>query len=62
MQKKISMVLLTSLLTMNVSLAASNYSYNSGAQVPQYQQNYYSNQQYSSKQTLKGRVVTVPAG
>lgn len=62
MQKQISMVLLTSLLTMNVSLAASNYSYNNGAQVPQYQQNYYSNQQYSSKQTLKGRVVTVPAG
>lgn len=63
MQKKISLVLLASLISMNVSLAASNYSYKDGAQVPQYQQNYYNgSQQYSSKQTLKGRVVTVPAG
>jgi len=64
MQKKISLVLLASFLSMNISMAASNYTYNSGAKTPQYQQNYYSGtQQYSSnKQTLKGHVVTVPAG
>ena len=63
MQKKISSLLLVSLVTMNVSMAASNYTYTEGAQTPQYQQNYYNtSQQYSSKQALKGYVVTVPSG
>ncbi len=63
MQKKISLALLASLLVMNVSFAASNYSYKSGAQAPQYEQNYYSQTtQYPVNNTLKGRVVTVPAG
>lgn len=63
MQKKISSLLLISLVTANISMAASNYTYTEGAQAPQYQQNYYNaSQQYSSKQALKGYVVTVPAG
>ncbi len=63
MQKKISLILLASLLTMNMSFAAANYSYQKGVQAPQYQQNYYNNgSQYPTNNTLKGRVVTVPAG
>jgi hypothetical protein len=63
MKKKISLILLSSLFVANVSFGASNYSYNNGAQVPQYQQNYYTNTSTSaSSGTLKGRVVTVPAG
>ncbi|MCM1264835.1 MAG: hypothetical protein NC200_01430 [Candidatus Gastranaerophilales bacterium] len=63
MNKKISVLLLASFVTMNVSIAAPNYSYNNGAQVPQYQQNYYNGgYQTPNNQTLKGRIVTVPAG
>lgn len=63
MNKKISLLLLTSLISMNVTIAGTNFSVNKGAQVPQYQQNYYQSSQTSyNNQTLKGRVVTVPAG
>jgi len=63
MQKKVSLILLASMLTVNVSYARSNYNYSPGAQTPQYQQNYYNQQsQYPVNNTLKGRVVTVPSG
>ena len=62
MNKKIGLVLLSSILTMNISFAGPNFSYSEGAQVPQYQQNYYPKSPSGNAQTLKGRVVTVPAG
>lgn len=51
------------LLTANCSFAAPNYTYNN-RQVPAYNSNYYNTQEnYQVKNnTLKGRVVTVPAG
>lgn len=51
------------LLTANCSFATPNYTYNNG-QVPAYNSNYYNTQEnYQVKNnTLKGRVVTVPAG
>lgn len=62
--KNISLLMLASMLSLNVSLAASNYKYQPSAARPQYQGNYYPSQNtnYGSQQTLKGRVVTVPAG
>lgn len=66
MTKKFALLILASVVGANVSFAAGNYSYqqNSMPVQPQYQGNYYpSNQNYGGKQqTLKGRVVTVPAG
>ena len=51
------------LLTANCSFAAPNYNYEHGGQVPAYNPNYYSQENYQVKNnTLKGRVVTVPAG
>lgn len=64
MKKKISVLLISSLFTMTSGIAVPNYTYQGGAQDPAYQQSYYPapiNQNvYNS--TLKGRVVTVPAG
>lgn len=69
--KNLSLLLLVSLISANVALAKSNYSYQqSTPQYPQYSQypssNYTSsNQNYGyggQDQTLKGRVVTVPPG
>lgn len=63
MQKRLCIVLIASLMTVNASFAGSNYSFKEGAQAPQYQQNYYnSGTQVPVNNTLKGRVVTVPAG
>ncbi|MCD8377313.1 MAG: hypothetical protein LUB59_00835 [Candidatus Gastranaerophilales bacterium] len=64
MQKKISLILLSSLISINVTMAASNFSYSSNGQTPVYDQKCYSSTEQSatSGQTLKGRVVTVPAG
>lgn len=44
------------------AMAASNFNYQQNMQAPLYQPNYYSPQTVSSNQTLKGSVVTVPAG
>lgn len=44
------------------AMAASNFNYQQNTQAPLYQPNYYSPQTVSSNQTLKGSVVTVPAG
>lgn len=64
--KNISLLALVSLLSANVALAKGNFSYQStGYPSPQYQGNYYpgNNQGYNSQnQTLKGKIVTVPAG
>lgn len=65
MTKNVSLLMLISLVGANMSFAAGNYSYqqNSYQPQPQYQQNYYPDtRQTSGRQTLKGRVVTVPAG
>ena len=62
-KKKLCLIIAASIMSVNVSFAASNYSYHEGAIAPQYQQNYYNNEsQYPVNNTLKGRVVSVPAG
>lgn len=63
--KNLSLLMLVSIVSANVTLAAGNYNYrqNSVPSQPQYQGNYpVNNQNYGQGQTLKGRVVTVPAG
>lgn len=75
MNKNINLVLATILLSANVSFAASNFDYTPpatptyqqqpqfGAQNQQYQRQYYNQPQATNtNQTLKGHVVTVPAG
>lgn len=62
--KTTALLILASLMSANISLAKSNYSYKPGATQPQYQGNYYpaQNSYGNGSQTLKGRVVTVPPG
>lgn len=66
MGKKLSLLMLVSVVGANVSLAAPNYNYNQNSvpAQPQYQGSYYPAppQTYGKNQTLKGRIVTVPAG
>ena len=68
MTKNLSLLLLVSIVGANVSFAKSNFQYQQNVQQPQYQGSYYpSNNQnygqgYGQQQTLKGRVITVPAG
>lgn len=66
MTKNLSLLMLVSVVGANVAMAKSNFAYQQGYPQPQaqYQNNYYpSNQTYGQQgQTLKGRVVTVPAG
>lgn len=65
MDKKITMVIAALLLGACTAFAAENYSYttNTGTPAPQYQSDYYLSPEVSAKnETLKGRVVTVPAG
>ncbi len=64
-KKNLSLLMLISLFGANVSFAKSNYTYQQNNPQPQYQGNYYpnnNNQNYYPGQTLKGRVVTVPPG
>ena len=59
--KNLSLLMLVSLVSTNITFAAGNYKYQPAQ--PQYQGNYpVNNQNYGQSQTLKGRVVTVPAG
>ena len=59
--KNLSLLMLVSLVSTNITFAAGNYKYQPAQ--PQYQGNYpVHNQNYGQSQTLKGRVVTVPAG
>ena len=63
--KNLSLLMLVSMVSANMALAAPNYNYQGSAPAQtQYQGNYYPQcNQYAGKgQTLKGRVVTVPAG
>lgn len=64
--KSLTLLMVASMVGANVSFAKDNFQYqpNSMPGQPQYQSNYYpaSNQYRQGPQTLKGRVVTVPAG
>jgi hypothetical protein len=64
--KNFSLLVLASIVGTNITFAAGNYNYrqNTVPAQPQYQSNYYpeSVQSQGAAQTLKGRVVTVPAG
>lgn len=65
MTKNLALLMLVSVVGANVAFAKGNYSYqqNSYPAQPQYNQNYYPQQQQRyNGQTLRGRVVTVPAG
>ena len=67
MTKNLSLLMLVSIVGMNAAIAKGNFEYQQAAPA-QYQGNYYpsNNQSYGPSsgktQTLKGRVVTVPAG
>lgn len=62
--KKLSLLMLASMVSLNISFAKGNYEYQQATpQYPQYQGNYYpSGQTYAKNGTLKGHVVTVPPG
>ncbi len=70
--RNLSLLLLASMASTNLSFAASNYQFQQPQPQPQYQQNYYPSNsgqcygqapsQNNGQKTLKGRVVTVPAG
>lgn len=62
-KKGISLAVVMAMTTMGVSIAAPNYNYQS-QQPTQYNSYYYPSQTqtYNQNSTLKGRVVTVPAG
>lgn len=63
--KGLSLLMIVSIVGANAVLAKGNYQYQPQyPQQPQYQGDYYppQGQNYSPKQTLKGRVVSVPAG
>lgn len=64
LNKGISLLMLVSIVSANASLAKGNYQYQPQYPQPQYQGNYYppQGQTYTPGKTLKGRVVTVPAG
>ena len=62
MNKKLGLALTALILTSGVAFAGPNFDYNQNNPVPLYQQNYYPTQTVSGNQTLKGSVVTVPAG
>lgn len=67
MTRNLSLLMLVSIVGANVSFAKSNFQYQQNYAQPQvpYQQNSYypsNTQNYAGPQTLKGRVVTVPAG
>ncbi|MFA7659053.1 MAG: hypothetical protein WCY19_06445 [Candidatus Gastranaerophilaceae bacterium] len=65
-KKNLSLLMLVSIVGANASFAASNFQYqqNNVQSQPQYQSNYYpsNGMSYGPQKTLKGRVVTVPAG
>ena len=62
MDRKFAITITALLLTTGAAFAAPNYNYGQNSPAPQYQQNFYPTQTLSGNQTLKGRVVTVPAG
>jgi len=68
LNRNLSLILLATIAGTNLSFAKGNFQYQNNyvAPQPQYQQNYYPEERQSynqqAPQTLKGRVVTVPAG
>lgn len=62
MNKKLGLTLTALILTTGAVFAAPNFNYNQTSPAPNYQQGYYPTQTLSGNQTLKGSVVTVPAG
>ncbi len=62
MKKQISFTLTLLMLSCTIATAAPNYSYSQNQQAPLYQQNYYNMPSVAGNKTLKGSVVTVPAG
>lgn len=62
MKKQMSFALALLLLSSTSVLAAPNFTYSQNQQAPLYQQNYYNMPSVSGNKTLKGSVVTVPAG
>lgn len=62
MNKKLSLLAAGFLLASCVSYAAGNFNYTENTIAPSYQPGYYNSPVMSGNQTLKGSVVTVPAG
>ncbi len=62
MNRKIGLSVTLIALSTGIAFAAPNFDYNQHSPAPLYQQNYYPTQTLSGNQTLKGSVVTVPAG
>ena len=60
--KKIGFILTALVLSAGISYAAPNYNAQQNSEIPLYQQNYYPTQTLNGNKTLKGSVVTVPAG
>lgn len=62
MRKNLNLILAVMLLSSTSVMAAPNFNYSQNQQAPLYQPNYYNTPTISGNQTLKGSVVTVPAG
>lgn len=62
MRKKYGLILTAIILSTGIVYAAQNYNIQQHTPAPSYQGNYYPTQTLSGNQTLKGSVVTVPAG
>jgi hypothetical protein len=62
MDKKCLLVIAAMLIVPSCAQAASNFKYGQTTATPVYNQNNYINQKITGKGTLKGSVVTVPAG
>ena len=60
--KKIGFILTAMILTAGMAYSAQNFDVQHNSEVPLYQEKYYPTQTVSGNQTLKGSVVTVPAG
>ena len=62
MNKNINLLMAALLVSCGVASAASNYSYTENTPAPSYQPTYYAQPRMTGNDTLRGSVVTVPAG
>lgn len=62
MNKNINLLMAAFLVSCGVASAASNYSYTQNTPAPSYQPTYYAQPRMTGNETLRGSVVTVPAG
>ncbi len=62
MKKNMILLMATLLVSCGTVFAAGNYSYTQNMTAPSYQPTYYAQPKMTGNQTLKGSVVTVPAG